>query len=87
MAEYVWPVCMLEEYKIPADTLTFFDSYARESDRKHQALSDLYKEHELLKSTSAKQDRYITELEKQLSLLQKTLDLVERNTKGVLEDG
>ena len=30
----------------------------------------------LLKETSAKQERYIAELEKQLSLLQKTLDLI-----------
>ena len=87
MAKYVWPVCLLEEYNIPADTLTFFDSYAMESDKNHQALSDLYKEHELLKSTSVNQDRYIAELEKQLRILQKTLDLVDRNTNGVMGDG
>lgn len=85
MDKYVWPISMLENCKIDTSTMVFLDAYAREAEKTHQKLSDLHEEHELLKSTSAKQDRYIAELEKQLNLLQKTLDLID--TKGVREDG
>lgn len=82
---YVWPISMLDGYNINADTLVFLDAYAREAEGNHKKLCDLYEEHELLKATSAKQDRYIAELEKQLGLLQKTLDLIDKN--GGRENG
>lgn len=85
MAKYDWPVSLLEGHGISEEILVFFDTYVKDSDKKGDALDDLYKEHEILKDTSAKQDRYIAVLEKQLSLLQKTLDLVDRN--GGDEDG
>jgi hypothetical protein len=66
---------MLENHKIDTSTMVFLDAYAMEAEKTHQKLSDLYEEHELLKST----------LEKQLNLLQKTLDLID--TKGAREDG
>lgn len=85
MAKYVWPISMLEEYKIDTTTMVFLDSYVRESETLRQKLIDLHNEHELLKSTSAWQDRYIASLEKQLNLLHKTLSLIDE--KGVREDG
>lgn len=85
MSKYVWPISMLEEYQIDPTTMVFLDSYIRESEIRLQKLNDLHNEHELLKSTSAKQDRYIAELEKQLNLLHKTLSLIDE--KGVGEDG
>ena len=85
MSKYNWPASMLEKYKLPADVMTFFDSFSKESFDTSERLDTLFAEHEALKSTSAKQDRYITELEKQITLLQKTLDLIDRNGGG--EDG
>jgi hypothetical protein len=78
---------MLEGCQVPEDTLCFLNGYAEDNDRNWDELKDLRKEHELLKELSAKQDRYIAELEKQLTLLQKTLELVDRNMKGVRENG
>jgi predicted RNase H-like nuclease (RuvC/YqgF family) len=39
----------------------------------------LEEENDTLKSRCARQERYIKELEKQLELLQKTLDLIDKN--------
>ena len=80
MSKYIWPVTMLEGTNASEDLLLFFSGLFEESDRKSHELDALYAEHQLLKATSSKQDRYIAELEKQLSLLQKTLDLVDKNT-------
>lgn len=85
MAKYVWPISMLEEYKIDTTTMVFLDSYVRESETLRQKLIGLQNEHELLKSTSAMQNRYLAQLEKQLNLLHKTLSLIDE--KGVGEDG
>ena len=81
MSKYTWPVTMLEEYKVPADALVFFQGFVEGSEEKSKKLEELYIELELLKDTSSKQERYITELEKQIGILQKTLDLVDKNTK------
>jgi hypothetical protein len=79
MTRYDWPVSLLEGHGISEEILVLFDTYVKDSDKKADANYELYKEHEILKETSAKQDRYIAALEKQLILLQKTLDLVDRN--------
>lgn len=82
MPEYDWPISLIEGHGISKDIMMFLDTYVKDSNQKADALNELYKEHELLKATSAKQDRYIAELEKQLSLLQKTLDLIDKNGGG-----
>ena len=79
MSKYLWPVSMLEDYKVPGDILVFFQGLVEDSNEKSEQLEELYIEHELLKDTSSKQERYIVELEKQIGLLQKTLDLVDKN--------
>ena len=82
MADLHWPISMLEGCQVPADTLRFLNAYAEDNDRHWDELQKLHKDHEMLKDTSAKQDRYIAELEKQLRLLQKTLDLIDKNGGG-----
>ena len=82
MAKYDWPISMIEGYGVSDVTMQFLDTYVKNSDKKAADLEELYKKHELLKDTSAKQERYIAELEKQLSLLQKTLDLIDKNGGG-----
>ena len=82
-----WPISMLEGCQVPAETLRFLNAYAEDNDKHWDDLQDLHKEHDLLKETYAKQERYIAEIEKQLCLLQKTLELVDRNMKGVRENG
>ena len=77
MADYIWPVSMLEGYNVPSEVVNVLDEFVRTGNLHYQNLTDLYKECELLKATSAKQDRYIAELEKQLELLQKTLNLID----------
>ena len=62
--------------------MAFLDAYVKDSNNTTADLEELYKEHEILKDTSAKQERYIAELEKQLRLLQKTLDLIDKNGGG-----
>jgi len=57
----------------------FFNSYSEDAETTSKNLNELYKEHQLLKKTAAKQERYIAELEKQIGLLQKTLELVDKN--------
>lgn len=79
MSRYQWPASLLEDFKVPGETIGFFQSIWQESEEKSKKLEDLYNEHQLLKDTSAKQERYIAELEKQIGILQKTLDLVDRN--------
>lgn len=79
MSKYTWPVTMLEEYEVPADILVFFQGFVEGSEDKSKKLEELNSEHQLLKDTSAKQERYIAELEKQIGILQKTLDLVDKN--------
>ncbi len=85
MRELHWLISMLEGCQVPTETLAYLNKYAEDNDRNYTHLQELYKDHELLKETSAKQDRYIAELEKQLHLLQKTLELVDKNGGG--EDG
>ena len=76
-----WPVGLLPE-TTSEEVKYFFEMEFRE----HQALVDkhnaLLKENEGAKATIARQERYIAELEKQLQLLQKTLDLVDRNMRN-----
>lgn len=79
MSEYTWPVTMLEEYKVPADILLFFQGFVEGCNDKSKELEELNSKHNLLNDTSAKQERYIAELEKQIGILQKTLDLVDKN--------
>lgn len=79
MSKYPWPVSMLEGHNIEEGTLMFFQKYVEDYDKTTEEAKALYEEHQLLKDTSAKQERYIAELEKQIGLLQKTLDLVDKN--------
>jgi hypothetical protein len=79
MSKYTWPVSMLEEYQLPVEILLFFQGYVEGAEDRGKEFEKLHDEHQLLKDTSAKQERYIVELEKQIGLLQKTLDLVDRN--------
>ena len=79
MSNYTWPVTMLEEHKVPVELLKFFQGYVEDYDKSTKKLETLYEEHKLLQATSSKQERYIAELEKQIGLLQKTLDLVDKN--------
>lgn len=79
MSNYAWPVSMLEGCNVPAETMMFFQSVWDESEEKSKKLADLHNEHEILKGTCAKQERYIEELEKQICILQKTLELVDKN--------
>ena len=85
MGDFLWPVNLLVGSGVSAEIMHYLDTYIREAEKDKLVLSDLQKEHELLQAASAKQDRYIAELEKQLSLLQKTLDLIDKN--GGEEDG
>ena len=82
MAKHDWPVSMLDETVASQDTLLFIETYIKDLEENTVKLQDLYRDYESLKAISAKQDRYIAELEKQLSLLQKTLDLIDKNGGG-----
>ena len=82
MPKYEWPISMLEDCNVPVSTLVFLDSFAKESNQRSEEFIKLYEEHEFLKATAAKQERYIAELEKQLGLLQKTLDLIDARGDG-----
>ena len=79
MSKYTWPVSMLEEHQVPVDILLFFQGYVEGAEDRGKEFEKLYDEHNLLKDRSAKQERYIAELEKQLNILQKTLDLMDQN--------
>ena len=81
MNRYIWPVSMLEEHKVPEEILVFFQRYVEDAEDRSKEFEKLYDEHQLLKNTSSKQERYIAELEKQIHILQKTLDLVDKNIK------
>lgn len=85
MAKCDWPGSMLEEHKVPAELVKFFQTIFEESQEKSEKYAELSADFRMLENTCARQDRYIAELEKQLSLLQKTLDLVDKN-RGV-DDG
>lgn len=85
MAKYEWPISLIEKRGVSDEILAFLDTYVKDSNKKAADLEELYKKYELLKDTSAKQDRYIAELEKQLQLLQKTLELIDKREIG--EDG
>lgn len=82
MAKCDWPGSMLEEHKVPAELVKFFQTIFEESQEKSEKYAELSADFRMLENTCARQDRYIAELEKQLSLLQKTLDLVDKN-RGV----
>ena len=82
MPEYVWPISLLEDFDIPAEKINFLNIWALDTEKTNEMLHDLSLKHELLEATCAKQERYIAELEKQLCLLQKTLDLIDRNGGG-----
>ena len=79
MSKYTWPVSLLEGYGVEDTALTFFQKYVEDCDKGAEKAEALSKEHQLLKDTSAKHERYIAELEKQIGILQKTLDLVDKN--------
>ena len=79
MAKHEWPVSLIETHGVTEENLLFIEAYIKDLESKAVDLQDLYRDHESLKAISAKQDRYIAELEKQLRLLQKTLDLIDRN--------
>lgn len=79
MSKHTWPVTMLEEYRVKEEILQFFQGYVEDYKKATKNLEELYEEHQLLQTTSSKQERYIAELEKQIGLLQKTLDLVDKN--------
>lgn len=77
---YIWPVCMLPASVDPT-VLQFLESFIKEKDELHEKLGNLHREHEQSLALIDKQERYIAELEKQIRLLQKTLDLVDKNMK------
>ena len=77
--DFVFPVTMLAEYGVPVDIMLFFNGYFVDMEKNNADRQRLFEEKELLGSTVKKQDMYIAELEKQLKLLQKTLDLIYRN--------
>lgn len=85
MAKCDWPVSLIETHGATQENLCFLESYIKDLEGKVVEEQDLYRDYETLKITSSRQERYIAELEKQLSLLQKTLDLIDRN-RGV-DDG
>ena len=87
MSKYIWPVSLLEEYKVPEDILVFFQSFVEDHNAKCEQLEALYNDHELLKDTSSKQERYIAELEKHVRLLQKTLDIIDKNSSKHFPNG
>ena len=87
MSKFQWPVSMLEGYGVEEVTLVFFQKYVEDYDKTTEEAKALYEEHQLLKGTSAKQERYIAELEKQICLLQKTLDLVDKNISKHFPNG
>lgn len=82
MSKYDWPVSIIESNGASHENMCFLETYIKDLEAKEVDLQDLHREHESLKAISAKQDRYIAELEKQLSLLQKTLDLIDKNGGG-----
>lgn len=82
MTRFPWPGSMLEEHNVPAQTIQFFQEEHDDYEMALKQYDDLRNDYQLLKDTSAKQERYIAELEKQLILLQKTLDLIDKNGGG-----
>jgi hypothetical protein len=79
---YVWPVCMLPASVDPT-ILQFLESFVIEKHELHEKLRDLHLEHEQSLALIDKKERYIAELEKHIQLLQKTLDLVDKNMKHI----
>lgn len=76
MARFEWPASMLEECPVKGETILFFDTVWKESEEKSKKICELQEENEQLKAVIGKQDQYISSLEKQLALLQKTVDLI-----------
>lgn len=85
MANHDWPVSLIETHGATQNNLRFIETYIKDLEEKVVEAQDLHRDYETLKITSSKQERYIAELEKQLILLQKTLDLIDKN-RGV-DDG
>ena len=85
MDNYDWPVSLIEAQGATQEILRFIESHIKDLEEKVVEAQDLHRDYETLKITSSKQERYIAELEKQLILLQKTLDLIDKN-RGV-DDG
>lgn len=79
---YIWPVCMLPASVDPT-VLQFLESFIKEKDELHEKLGNLHREHKQSLALIDKQERYIAELEKHIKLLQKTLDLVDKNIKHI----
>ena len=82
MGECIWPLHLLQGFNIPRETLCYLYQFAEEANNWEKELEALRGENETIKAASAMKDRYISELEKQLSLLQKTLDLIDKNGGG-----
>ena len=82
MAERNWPVSLIETHGATQEILCFLESHINDLEGKVVEAQDLHRDYEALKTISSRQDRYIAELEKQLSLLQKTLDLIDKNGGG-----
>ena len=82
MANHDWPVSLIETQGATQEILSFIETYIKDLEEKVVEAQDLHRDYETLKITFSKQERYIAELEKQLILLQKTLDLIDKN-RGV----
>ena len=82
---YIWPVCMLPA-SIDPTILQFLENFVKEKDELYEKLGNLHQEHEQGLALIDKQERYIAELEKHIHLLQKTLDVVDKNMK-LISDG